>query len=170
MIVPVGLALGSNQGDRQAELDAGISFLRSLDFRNQVCPSAPFETAPVDCPPGSPPFLNAVAEIELDPEVMPPRDLLRRLQAFEWERGRLSVRDLNAPRPLDLDILYYGNLELSESGLTIPHPRAAERRFVLEPLAQIRPDLILPGQKQTVRELLRQFQNQGRPTHLSAMC
>jgi 2-amino-4-hydroxy-6-hydroxymethyldihydropteridine diphosphokinase len=158
MIVPVGLALGSNQGDRQAELDAGISFLRSLAFRGQVCASARFETEPVDCPPGSPPFLNAVAEIELDPEVVSPPDLLKRLQAFEWERGRPSVRDLNAPRPLDIDILYYGNLELNEAGLTIPHPRAIQRHFVLEPLAQIRPDLILPGQKRTVRELLRQLQ------------
>jgi 2-amino-4-hydroxy-6-hydroxymethyldihydropteridine diphosphokinase len=158
MIVPVGIALGSNQGDRPAELDAGISFLRSLAFRGQVCQSARFETAPVDCPPRSPPFLNAVAEIDLDPEVVPPRNLLSRLQALEWERGRPSVRDLNAPRPLDLDILYYGSLELNESGLTIPHPRAISRRFVLEPLAQIRPDLVLPGQKRTVRQLLRHLQ------------
>ncbi len=154
MIVPVGIALGSNLGDRHAELNAGISFLRSFAFQGQVHESPRMETAPVDCPPGSPLFLNAVAEISLDPEVMPPRELLRRLQAFETSRGRPAEREINSPRPLDLDIIYYGDLSLQEPDLVIPHPRAIQRRFVLEPLSHLRPDLILPGQSKTVRELL----------------
>jgi 2-amino-4-hydroxy-6-hydroxymethyldihydropteridine diphosphokinase len=148
--VPVGIALGSNLGDRAAELDAGMAFLRSM--ASQIRESRRIETAPVDCPPGSPPFLNAVAEIEL--AAVPPRELLRQLQAFEQSRGRPSARETNAPRPLDLDIIYYGELIVDEPGLVIPHPRAAQRRFVLEPLSDLRPELILPGQTKTVRELL----------------
>ena len=154
MLVPVGIALGSNLGDRQGELAAGFAFLRTLAFEGLLRASPLLETAPVDCAPGSPPFLNAVAEIEADPEALPPRELLRRLQDFERSRGRPARREPNAPRPLDLDILYYGDLRLNDPDLVIPHPRAVQRRFVLEPLAHLRPDLILPGQTRTVRELL----------------
>ena len=152
--VLVGIALGSNLGDRSAELDAAILFLRSLSQDNQVRESPRIETAPVDCPPGSSSFLNAGAEIKIDPQILPPRELLGKLQAFEMERGRVVVRETNAPRPLDLDIIYYGDLIVDEPGLVIPHPRAANRRFVLEPLAYLHPDLVLPGQTKTVRELL----------------
>jgi 2-amino-4-hydroxy-6-hydroxymethyldihydropteridine diphosphokinase len=154
MIVPVGIALGSNLGDRDAELEAGLSFLRSLSVQGRLLESARLETAPVDCPPGSAPFLNAVTELQLDASAIPPHELLRRLQAFEKSRGRPAERAVNAPRPLDLDILYYGSQVVNEPDLIIPHPRAAQRRFVLEPLAQIRPELVLPGQTRTVRELL----------------
>ena len=153
----VGIALGSNLGERQAELDAGIDFLRSLSKAGAIRVSPRIETEPVNCPPGSPPFLNAVAEIEVDPALLAPRELLRRLQVFERSRGRSEEREVNAPRPLDLDILYYGDLLLDEPGLVIPHPRAAQRSFVLEPLSHLRPDLILPGQTRTVRELLDNF-------------
>jgi 2-amino-4-hydroxy-6-hydroxymethyldihydropteridine diphosphokinase len=76
------------------------------------------------------------------------------LQAFEQQRGRASVRAVNAPRPLDLDIIYYSCRIVHEAGLDIPHPLAAKRQFVLEPLAHLRPELVLPGQTKTVRELL----------------
>jgi 2-amino-4-hydroxy-6-hydroxymethyldihydropteridine diphosphokinase len=153
MVVQVGIALGSNLGDREAELDAGLEFLKSISLASRLRVSPRMRTAPVGCPPGSEPFLNAVAEIEADPERLPPRELLRRLQKFEGERGRPAGRETNAPRPLDLDIIYYGALELDEPGLVIPHPRAAQRRFVLEPLSHLRPDLVLPGQMKTVAEL-----------------
>ena len=159
-LVPAGIALGSNLGDRAAELGAGVAFLRSLAVDGRARVSSTLETAPVDCPPGSPPFLNAVAEIRIDTEALPPRTLLEKLKAFEASRGRTAARDragsheVNAPRPLDLDILYYACLAIDEPGLTIPHPRAHLRSFVLEPLAELRPDLILPGQTLTVRELL----------------
>ena len=154
MPVPVGIALGSNLGDRAAEIEAGFSFLRTLVADGDVLHSAVIETEPVDCPPGSAPFLNAVAEIRLDPTDWPPEELLRRLQAFEVERGRPREHARHSARPLDLDILYYGDRVLETPDLTLPHPRLAERRFVLEPLAQIRPALVLPGQTRPVRELL----------------
>jgi len=154
MIVPVGIALGSNLGDRSAELDAGISFLRFLAENNEVRESPRIETAPVDCPPGSPPFLNSVAEIEIDSVLFPPLNLFGCLEEFEIERGRSPLRDVNTPRPLDLDIIYYGVERFDQMGLIIPHPRAHLRRFVLEPLSHLRPDLILPGQTKTVRQLL----------------
>jgi 2-amino-4-hydroxy-6-hydroxymethyldihydropteridine diphosphokinase len=153
-LVPVGIALGSNLGDRAAELDAGAAFLRSLAVDGRVRVSSTLETAPVDCPPGSAPFLNAVAEIRVDTEALPPRVLLGKLKAFEAARGRAESRETNAPRPLDLDIIYYACLTIDEPGLTVPHPRAHLRRFVLEPLSELRPDLVLPGQTLTVRELL----------------
>jgi len=141
-------------GDRSAELDAGMTFLHELAERGEVRESLRIETAPVDCPPGSPPFLNSVAEIEVDTVYMPPLNLLRCLQEFEIERGRSPLRDVNAPRPLDLDIIYYGVERIDQMGLIIPHPRAHTRRFVLEPLSHLSSDLVLPGQTKTVRELL----------------
>ena len=155
MIVPVGIALGSNMGDRTAELDAGIAFLRLLSTNDEVRESPRIETVPVECPPGSPPFLNSVAEIEVDTVYLPPLNLLSCLQEFEIERGRSLLRDVNAPRPLDLDIIFYGVERFDQMGLTIPHPRAHARRFVLEPLSHLRPDLVLPGQTKTVLELLK---------------
>jgi 2-amino-4-hydroxy-6-hydroxymethyldihydropteridine diphosphokinase len=155
MLLPVGIALGSNLGDSSAELDSGIAFLRSLSAEGRLRESPRLVTEPVDCPPGSPAFLNSVAEIELDPERVSPRDLLGKLQAFELARGRAAVRGVNTPRPLDLDILYYGDFVVNEPDLVIPHPRAHVRRFVLEPLAHLRPGLILPGRGKTVRELWR---------------
>jgi 2-amino-4-hydroxy-6-hydroxymethyldihydropteridine diphosphokinase len=151
--VLVGIALGSNLGDRHAELDAGISFLRDLSLNRQLRESPRIETVPVDCPPGSQNFLNSVAEIEVDPELLPPRELMLRLQSFEQSRGRPAERETNAPRPLDLDIIYFGDRFIQEPGLIIPHPRAAQRNFVLQPLSDLRPDLVLPGQGKTVREL-----------------
>ena len=153
MIVPVGIALGSNLGDRAAELDAGIAFFRFISTPHKVRESPRIETAPVDCPPGSPPFLNSVAEIEVDSVLFPPLNLLACLQEFEIERGRSPLHDVNTPRPLDLDIIYYGTERFDQMGLIIPHPRAHSRRFVLEPLSHLRPDLVLPGQTSTVKEL-----------------
>jgi 2-amino-4-hydroxy-6-hydroxymethyldihydropteridine diphosphokinase len=160
MIVPVGIALGSNLGDRSAELDAGITFLRSLAESSRVRESPRIETAPVDCTPGSPAFLNSVAEMEVDSVRMTPLNLLDYLQEFEFERGRSPLRDLNSPRPLDLDIIYYGVERIDQMGLVIPHPRAHLRPFVLEPLSHLRPELILPGQTKTVAELLTELEAQ----------
>jgi 2-amino-4-hydroxy-6-hydroxymethyldihydropteridine diphosphokinase len=152
--VLVGIALGSNLGDRSAELDAGITFLRLLASNHEVRESPRIETAPVNCPPGSPPFLNSVAELKVDTVMFPPLNLFGCLEEFEIERGRSPLRNVNAPRPLDLDIIYYGVEQIEQMGLIIPHPRAHLRRFVLEPLSHLRPDLVLPGQTKTVRELL----------------
>ena len=154
MLVPAGIALGSNLGNRSEELNAGIVFLRCLAFDGKVLEGPRIETKPVDCTPGSPPFLNSVAEILVESMELPPLNLFGALEDFEIERGRSPIREVNSPRPLDLDIIYYGNYEFDQMGLIIPHKRAHLRRFVLEPLADLRPNLILPGQTKTVKELL----------------
>jgi len=151
--VLAGIALGSNLGDRKAELDAALAFLRTLASDHKVCESPRFETQPIDCPVDSPVFLNSFAEIKIDTVFLPPLNLFGCLEEFEIERGRMPFRETNSPRPIDLDIIYYGNERFDQMGLIIPHPRAHLRRFVLEPLAYVRPDLILPGQTKTVREL-----------------
>ena len=155
MLIHVGIALGSNLGNCSAQLDAGIAFLRTLSVNQELRESPRIRTAPIDCPPGSGEFLNSVAEIDVDSATNSPRQLLEQLQGFERQQGRADIRDVNAPRPLDLDIIYYGDQIVREPFLIIPHPRAHLRRFVLEPLSHIRPDLILPGQTKTVAELLR---------------
>jgi 2-amino-4-hydroxy-6-hydroxymethyldihydropteridine diphosphokinase len=155
VIRTVGIALGSNLGDRWAQLHIGFEFLASLSEGRSLRKSSLYETAPVDCPTGSANFLNAVAEIDYAGTA---RELLVHLQAYELAQGRAAVREVNAPRPLDLDILYFGEEVIVESDLVVPHPRLAQRRFVLEPLAEIRPDLILPGQSQTVQALFAQLE------------
>lgn len=147
-----GIALGSNLGDRLANLRAARSaILRTPGVHPPFLSSRIYETEPVDTAPGSDSFLNAVLEIGC---TLPPLDLLAALQAIERTMGRPSKHPRNAPRSIDLDILYHGDLVLSEGDLEIPHPRLHVRRFVLTPLADIRPALVLPGQTQTVAALL----------------
>jgi 2-amino-4-hydroxy-6-hydroxymethyldihydropteridine diphosphokinase len=154
MLVPVGIALGSNLGNRSEELDAGLAFLRALAHDGNVLAGPRLETQPVNCPPGSPPFLNSVAEIIVESIELPPLNLFGSLEDFEIARGRSPIREVNSPRPLDLDIIYYGNQTFDQMGLIIPHRRAHQRLFVLQPLAHLRPNLILPGQTKTVKQLL----------------
>lgn len=151
-LLPVGLALGSNLGDRQSHLRAAHDFLATMHAGTEPpAVSALYETDPVDCPPGSAPFLNAVVEILTS---LPPEDLLARIGAFERQLGRKVLRERNAPRPIDIDILYAGNRTICSAKLVVPHPRLTQRRFVLQPLADIRPDLVLPGETRCVADLL----------------
>jgi 2-amino-4-hydroxy-6-hydroxymethyldihydropteridine diphosphokinase len=113
-----------------------------------------YETEPVGCPPGSPKFLNAVLEIEFEGA---PKTLLKKLQAYEDAHGRTRELPKNAARPIDLDILYFGEKEILERDLVIPHPAMSERRFVLLPLSTIRPDMIVKGTGKTVKMLLREL-------------
>jgi 2-amino-4-hydroxy-6-hydroxymethyldihydropteridine diphosphokinase len=145
-----GISLGSNLGDRFAQIEAGFSFLQSISASGRVLRSAIIESVPQDCPPNSGLFLNAVGEIDF---AGTPRELMAGLQQYERLRGRPPVRATNSPRLVDLDILYFGPLIIDEPGLVIPHPRILERRFVLVPLAEIRPHLVLPGQTLTVQAL-----------------
>lgn len=152
------VGLGSNQGDRFAHLRAGIAFLETLACDGRVEVSAFYETAPVGCPPGSGKFVNAVAIFQTDQS---PEDLLARMGAFELARGRPARRTRNAPRPLDLDLLYLGDRVRDSADLTLPHPRLASRRFVLQPLCDLRPELVLPGQGSSVKELLAALPEEG---------
>jgi 2-amino-4-hydroxy-6-hydroxymethyldihydropteridine diphosphokinase len=104
------------------------------------------------------PYLNAVLEINF---TGPPVALLERLLEIERSMGRPSKRPRNSPRTIDLDVLYAGNLFLNNSEIIIPHPRLYQRRFVLTPLAEISPDLVLPGQMHSVRHLLAELDDQS---------
>jgi 2-amino-4-hydroxy-6-hydroxymethyldihydropteridine diphosphokinase len=115
--------------------------------------SSLWQTTPIDCPPGSPLFVNAIMGFAPLPGETP-ESLLDKLQAIEREFGRQPKQVLNEPRPLDLDLIAFGRETRATSNLVLPHPRAHLRRFVLEPLNEIAPDLILPGQSRKVNELL----------------
>ena len=146
------VALGSNLGDSAQILREAMARLQ--EFSDQpLLRSSLWQTTPVDCPPGSPSFLNAVVGLMPRPAETP-ESLLTKLQALEKEFGRTLKTVLNEPRPLDLDIIAFGNEIRATENLLLPHPRAHERRFVLQPLSEIAPDVILPGQFKTVCELL----------------
>ena len=147
-----GIALGSNLGDRITHLREGRASVLALDgVSGPVEASRVYETDPVGTAADAGAFLNAVIEIEFDGTA---HALLDGLQGIEAALGRPSKRPRNAPRTLDLDILYLGNLTLANDEIVIPHPRLHQRRFVLTPLADIRPALILPGQQRSIAELL----------------
>ena len=159
------VALGSNLGDsRQILLDA---MARLRDFSEfPVLSSSLWLTSPVDCPPDSPKFLNAV--IAFQPRASEtPETLLQKLQSLEKEFGRRPKKVLNEPRPLDLDLIMFGNQARQSPDLILPHPRAHLRKFVLCPLNEIAPDLILPGQGKRVSELLANLQTDERIERLS---
>lgn len=148
----VFVALGSNLGNSRQILEEAMERLQKLSG-GPLIRSSLWRTTPVDCPPGSGEFLNAVVALRpLAGET--PETLLAKLQEMEKEFGRRPKLVMNEARPLDLDIVVFGREEKAASELTVPHPRAHLRRFVLEPLAEIAPELVLPGQKKTVRELL----------------
>lgn len=115
--------------------------------------SSLWRSTPVDCPPGSPDFVNAVVALTPLPHFTP-ESLLAELQALEREFGRRPKLVLNEARPLDLDLIAWGDVVRHTPALTLPHPRAHLRRFVLQPLSEIAPELVLSGQTQTVAELL----------------
>ena len=148
----IGIALGSNLGDRLRNLQLATAELRALPgVSHEMLRSKVYETEPVDCEPGSAPYLNAVVEIGYEGH---PIMLLDALQGIEKKMGRPSKRPRNASRTIDLDILYAGNLALANDEIVIPHPRLHLRRFVLAPLHDIRPELILPGQHDPISTLL----------------
>jgi 2-amino-4-hydroxy-6-hydroxymethyldihydropteridine diphosphokinase len=144
----VYLSLGSNMGDREARLQEAMERLEAAGMRIPRRSSI-YETEPQDLP-DQPWFLNMVVEVETE---LFPRQLLAQTQKIEREMGR--KRDVpKGPRTIDIDILLCGDSTLATKELQIPHPRLAQRRFVLEPLAELASDLRLPGSNSTVRELL----------------
>ncbi|HSH92786.1 MAG TPA: 2-amino-4-hydroxy-6-hydroxymethyldihydropteridine diphosphokinase [Roseimicrobium sp.] len=146
------IALGSNLGDSANILRTAMDGLQSLSA-TPIRRSSLWQSTPVDCPPGSPMFVNAVVGLTPLPGETP-ETLMGKLQSLEKEAGRRPKAVLNEPRPLDLDIIDWDGAVLQTSKLVLPHPRAHLRRFVLEPLAEIASDHRLAGQTQTVRELL----------------
>ena len=143
----VYLALGSNLGDRRGHLSAAIQQLREIMDVSAV--SSVYETEPVGYL-EQPRFLNMVCSGTTQ---LSAQELLTYAKGIEASLGRqTTVR--NGPRPIDIDIIFFDELRLMEDDLTVPHPRMAERAFVLVPLAEIAPDLIDPVSGQTVEELL----------------
>lgn len=150
----VYIGLGSNLGDRAENLHAARERLEASGVRIRRGSSL-YETEPrgmLD----QPWFLNQVIEAET---TLYPRQLLARLLTIEREMGRLRMTP-NGPRTIDLDILLFGNAVIHAAGLEIPHPRMAERRFVLEPLAELAPGLRPPRGRRTVREMLADVMDQ----------
>jgi 2-amino-4-hydroxy-6-hydroxymethyldihydropteridine diphosphokinase len=134
------VALGANLGPREITLLRAVDLLAETEGIDMQAVSQLRETEPVGLV-EQPPFLNGAVAVETS---LPPRELLERLLEVERTLGR--VRDVRwGPRLVDLDLLVYGDLQVDEPGLRVPHPRLHERRFVLEPLAELDPELTIPG-------------------------
>ena len=149
------IALGSNLQDPAAQVEAAFAALDTLPQSRVVARSSLYRTTPVGYA-DQPAFITAVAAFET---TLAPRALLDALLALEKARGRARTFP-NAPRTLDLDVLLYGDQLIEEPGLSIPHPRLHERAFVLAPLAEIAPDLVVPGRGR-VSALLRAVDVRG---------
>jgi 2-amino-4-hydroxy-6-hydroxymethyldihydropteridine diphosphokinase len=135
------IGIGANLGDREATIARSLELLDGSPETRLVRVATLRETEPVGIT-EQPPFLNTAALVET---TLGPRELLDRLLAIERSLGRVRGGERWGPRPLDLDLLLYGHIALDEPGLTLPHPRLHERRFVLEPLHELAPDLVVPG-------------------------
>ena len=135
------VGLGANLGDREETIRAAVRALGEEDGIEVVAVSTLRETEPVGVA-EQPPYLNGAVELETS---LTAHELLDRLLAVEQRFGRVRVPGEHGPRTLDLDLLLHGDEVLDEPGLTLPHPRLHERRFVLEPLAELAPTLVVPG-------------------------
>jgi 2-amino-4-hydroxy-6-hydroxymethyldihydropteridine diphosphokinase len=152
----VGVALGSNIGERLENLRKAGSAIHSLSkVTGPFLASSIYATAPIDCESGAGEFLNAVIELGYEGD---PRDLMTEFQGIEASLGRPSRHTRNESRTIDIDLLYAGDMQVHDRDLEIPHPRMARRLFVMQPLAEIRPELILPGQQKSAAEIVAALQ------------
>ena len=151
----VFVGIGTNLGDRQANIDRALELLKENEDIEIMAVSKIIETEPVDGPPqGS--FLNGILKIKTD---LLPLELLSQLKMVERRLGRVK-KEQNGPRTMDLDILFYDDVVIVDGkSLQIPHPRMHERSFVLEPLSEIAPDFIHPRLKKSVKALLDELLN-----------
>jgi len=148
------IGIGGNLGDARATVEDALRRLALLPDTTLSAQSRLYRTAPVDA--GGDDYVNAVAQLDT---MLTPHALLAALQTIELAHGRERPYR-NAPRTLDLDILSYGDLQLADDVLTLPHPRMALRAFVLTPLLEIAPDAVIPGIG-AARDLLLQVQDQA---------
>jgi 2-amino-4-hydroxy-6-hydroxymethyldihydropteridine diphosphokinase len=153
------VALGSNLGDRLENLRAARRQIIELDeAQPPILSSGIYETEPVDCELGASKFLNAVVEFDYEGD---PVQLLEQLVRIEQSLGRKRDHQKNVSRTIDIDLLYCGDRQIDNERLQLPHPRMHLRKFVLQPLTDIRPDLILPGQTRTIADLLAELEDCG---------
>jgi 2-amino-4-hydroxy-6-hydroxymethyldihydropteridine diphosphokinase len=148
------IGVGANLGNRAETIARAVELLGEQDGVEVVAVSTLRDTDPVGVV-EQPRFLNGAVAVETE---LPPPELLERLLDVELALGRTREGPRFGPRTIDLDLLVYGDVELAEPGLTVPHPRLAERRFVLEPLAELDSELVVPG-RGPVSELLRGLQS-----------
>jgi len=160
----IGIALGSNLGDRMANLRAARQAIVNVVGDKNLLASGVYETEPIECEAGAGKFLNAVLEIDYDGD---PTQLLDHMIQVEESLGRKRDHASNVSRKIDIDLLYADDLSVQNERLQLPHPRMHRRRFVLQPLADIRPELILPGQTQPVRELLAELKDSATVTRFA---
>jgi len=158
------VALGSNLGDRLENLRAARrQIIRLAKVQPLVVSSAIYETEPIDCEPGANKFLNAIIEFDYEGE---PIHLLEQLLHIEESLGRKRVHPKNVSRTIDIDLLYCGDRQIDNERLQLPHPQMHLRKFVLQPLADIQPELVLPNQRKTIRELLAESDEFGEVVRL----
>ena len=158
-IVGLGSNLDSSKGTKLEVILEAVKALDEISLSPCIVSSF-YKSEPVDCPPGSPEFINMVAALFL-PAGSEAHEFFSFTQELEFRLGRSRSELVNEPRSIDIDLLFFGNRLISSDSLTIPHPRALERRFVLEPLSEIAPALVLPGQKFSVSQLLRELPKNG---------
>jgi 2-amino-4-hydroxy-6-hydroxymethyldihydropteridine diphosphokinase len=153
------IALGSNLGDSRNLIQNAFDRIQN-ELEVPLVKSSLWRSKPVDCPEGSADFINAVvgfaAHVDQDPF-----DLLQQLQSLEIEFGRPADHAQNIPRSLDLDIILFGDRIVDLTDLTIPHPRAKERAFVILPLLEIAPDLVFPDSGLSINELAAMVSSEG---------
>ena len=155
-----GFSLGSNQGSAADQLREARRRLLALPDVCLLAQSMIYETEPVDVAPAYTHvyFLNAVLIMD---SARSAQEWLSAVNRVEADMGRIRTADRHAPRPIDIDILYVGDACIESGGLTVPHPRWAQRRFVVQPLAEVRPDACLPGIGQRVQEVLSRLPEAG---------
>jgi len=150
-----GVALGSNLGDRLEHLRSARTKIIKLPGASEPFRFSPvYETDPIGCEPGAQKFFNVVMELDYAGHA---QELLAALRAIEKSLGRDPTHRRSVSRTIDLDLLYLNNCTIDDADLQLPHPRLHMRRFVLAPLADIRPDVILPGQTKPIRALLNEL-------------
>jgi 2-amino-4-hydroxy-6-hydroxymethyldihydropteridine diphosphokinase len=158
------ISLGSNLGDSRRIISEAMAWLQNFSNR-PVLKSSLWQTSPVNCPPDSPMFVNAVVCL-VPRKGEAPESLFEKLRSLEKEFGHRPRKVPNEPRPLDLDLITFGSEIRDTPELILPHPRAHLRRFVLQPLSEIAPDLILSGQSKTVLQLLAELAGEEAVTRL----
>lgn len=156
------IGLGSNVGRRRAQITRAIELLQDTPGVEVLRQAPWYETEPVGVE-GGRWFINTAVEVETE---LAPEELLRRCKGIEREVGRRE-RDRFGPREIDLDLLLYGDLVLEEEGLVLPHPELHRRRFVLEPLCELAPEMVHPRLGRTLQELLANLNERWRVIRLN---